>query len=274
MLILKTKNALMYVKVVAGAKKIVSANARIIELNLDGHTEDEIVAQAQTATPTAILAVGLPAARAARKALPNVPLVYALIASPHSVGLDKMPGVSFAPDPKRYVDLLQQALPQSKKLGLIYQPGASDAYVALLKQAADRAKIQVFTRTATSDRDIPAAVRELVEHIDAFLVLPDAQLVTTESYRFIVQTTMEKRIPLITFSPELLNVGALLALSPDFSDTGERAGELLLQLLAGKSADALPPTFPEGVVDFNEKSSELLGRPIPLEVMAKKGRRF
>jgi putative ABC transport system substrate-binding protein len=272
--ILKTKNALMYVKVVAGAKKVLAANARIVEINVDGRPEEEIVSQLQAAAPQAVLAVGLPAARVAKKASPDVPIVFALVASPAAAGLGGSAGVSFAPDPKRYIELVLQGLPHVKRLGVIYQPDNSDGYIAALKQAAERAKLQLVTRAAQSDRDIPASARELVEHVDAFLVLPDAQLITTESYRFIVQTTMDKRVPLVTFSPELLSVGAMLALSPDLADTGEKAGDLVLQILAGKSAQALGMAMPEGLVDYNEKSAELLGRPIPAALLEKKGKRF
>jgi putative ABC transport system substrate-binding protein len=272
--VIKTKNALMYVKVVAGAKKVLAANARIVELNMDGRPEEEILQQVQEAAPTAVLAVGLPAARIAKRAATTAPIVYSLVASPKNAGLDGSAGVSFAPDPKRYVDLLLAAIPQAKKLGVVYQPDNASDYIAQLKLACDRAKIQLLTRTAATDRDIPASVRDLVDHVDAFLVLPDAQLITTESYRFIVQTTMDKRVPLITFSPELLSVGAMLALSPDLSDSGEKAGELLLQLLAGKPAPTLTVAMPEGIVDFNEKSAELLGRSIPPALLEKKGKRF
>lgn len=270
--ILKTKNALMYVKVVAGAKKVLSANARIVEINVDGRPEEEVVSQVQAAVPQVVLAVGLPAARAAKRASPDAPLVYALVASPQSAGLGGAAGVSFAPDPKRYVELVQQGLPNVKKLGVIYQPENAEGYIGILRQACERAKIQLIAKAAQSDRDIPTAVRDMVEHVDAFLVLPDAQLITTESYRFIVQTTMDKRVPLVTFSPELLSVGAMLALSPDLGDTGEKAGDLILQILAGKPSPGV--LMPEGVVDFNEKSAELLGRPIPAALMEKKGKRF
>jgi putative tryptophan/tyrosine transport system substrate-binding protein len=271
--ILKTKNALMYVKVVAGAKKVLAANARVIEINIEGRSEDEVMAQIQAAAPRVILAVGLPAASLAKRAAP-APVVYSLVASPNSAGLSEAAGVSFAPAPKRYVELLQNALPQAKKLGVVFQPNNSREYINQLRVACERAKIQLLTRTASSDREIPKTVRDLVEHVDAFLVLPDAQLITTESYRFIVQATMDKRVPLITFSPELLSVGAMLALSPDLSDSGEKAGELVLQLLAGKASSTVGVAMPEGIVDYNEKSAQLLGRAIPTALMAKKGKRF
>lgn len=271
--ILKTKNSLMYVKVVASAKKVLGANARVIEINLDGKSEEESAAALRDTQPQVVLALGLPAARLAKKTATSVPLVHALVASPHAAGLDGSANVSFTPDPNRYVELIQSAVSGATKVGLIYNVENSETYVSQLRQVAEKAHLQLVTRVASSDRELPNLVRDLAERVEVFLVLPDQQLMTTESYRFIVQTTMEKRIPLITFSSELLSVGAMLSLSADQQDCGEKAADLVLQVLAGKSPVGLV-ALPEAIFDFNARSLELLGRTLPIPLMQRKGRRF
>jgi ABC-type uncharacterized transport system substrate-binding protein len=96
-------------------------------------------------------------------------------------------------------------------------------------------------------------------------------VVSRNSYKFILQNTLEKGIPLLVFSPELVKAGALCGLSPDFGDAGDKAAQLLEKIVAGTKADSLAVSYPDGRLELNEQIAEKMRIKLPGDLMNRRG---
>ncbi len=276
--VIRSKDVSQYNQTLDGFRAKLAGKVDLKDLNLEALGDAEVTSQLQAMNPDAIFAIGPAAAKLARTAFARVPLVYAVVPNPEGLGLRGagVTGVAMSVHPKKSFQLLRAMPKKITRVGVIYNPQKSGDYVAEGQKAAEALGFQLVTKTITKttdgEQDVPVALRDLIDKIDVFWLIPDSTVVSRNSFKFILQTTLEKSVPLLVFSSELVKAGALLGLSPDFGDAGDKAGAAIEMILGGKKAEAIPISYPDGRLDINDQVAEKLQISFGSEILSKRGK--
>ena len=216
-----------------------------------------------------VVAVGPLAVEAVRDV--GKPVVYVLTPQGAVAGLrGNATGVRMGVQPSRQLGLVKRLLPSARRVAVLYDPARSAWIVSEAREAARGLRLTLAETRVQDQRAVPFAVRGV--RADVLWLILDDTVVTRTSYPLILRTTLEARIPTVTFSQDLVRAGALAALEADFADTGVKAAELARQVLGGRSPSEVPPVWPAGRLHLNERVAQRLSISLPAELQRFAGR--
>jgi putative ABC transport system substrate-binding protein len=111
-----------------------------------------------------------------------------------------------------------------------------------------------------SDKDLPPQLRALLGESEALWLLPDSTVLTNDSIRFILESALERHVPVIGFSPEFTRLGALLSISVPYGQVGRETGQLARRILNGDRTSLVKPVPIERLkITVNLKTAKFLG---------------
>lgn len=179
-------------------------------------------------------------------------------------------GLSLKVPLHRQFQTIRTLLPAAKRVGVLYDPDRSGDLVDEARRPASRLGIELVERQVRDAKDVPAALRSMLTTIDALWLVPDSTVLTDDSFRFILNTTLDTNVPVIAFSSEFVRNGALAALSIHPDDIGRQAGELVKRLLSGGRPQHGAATVPPDRVRLavNLKTAKYLGVLLPGEIVS------
>jgi putative ABC transport system substrate-binding protein len=269
--ILKSSDIAAYNQAIAGFKAAVSPSVTLSEYDLQGDLEKgrKLARRIRASDPSLVLAVGLKAAKAAQLEIVDIPVVYAMVLDPAKYGLmtRNMTGVLLEVPLERQLALIRAVLPNAKRLGALYDPAKTSATIDEIKRLLRTNSPDLVSAQVGSEREVPAALRGLLPSVGALWLVPDSTVLSDESLRFILNTALEQRVPVIGFSKEFARSGALLCLSVNYTDIGRQAAQLSQKLMDGHVTLPLKPYHPDRLeLSLNLKTAKFLGIEIPREV--------
>jgi putative ABC transport system substrate-binding protein len=250
----------------------------LILLTLDGRQErwPTIEERIEAEAPDAVVAIGSLATALASRRVEDVPVVFTMVVNPEKLleeGGPPTTGVSMDPDPRRVFRHAREAIPGLRRIGILYDPKHSQERVDEGRIAAAAMGIHLEAVEVSETRDLPRALRELLDaDVDAlWLVVDRTVLATREGLELIMVETLREGIPVVAPSHRYAKAGALMALNVDYEMLGEQTARLLLEVLQRRRmapGTALPPTQrPERLeLILNDKARETLRVEIPDEV--------
>lgn len=220
-------------------------------------------------TPGALLTIGISATQFARRELPYLPTVFCMVFNPEHFNLsgENLTGISLQTRIGDQLEAFQKALPGLLKIGVVYNPEISSGIIAEGKAAAKELGLLLWAKKILRPEEIAQAVKELMWTVDALWIIPDTTVLSKESFQYFLQTSIDRRIPLLTFSESFVKGGALLALAPDYRGIGRQAGGLLEKILAGASPGTIPLLHPEGALVINRNTAQALNISLPPEIL-------
>lgn len=262
--ILKSADVAYYNQAVQAFRETQPSKTTITEYNLAGNLTRgrEIATSLRAAPPALVLAVGLKAALAAKLELVDTPVVFCLVLNPKSQGLltPNMTGILMRVPPAAQLASIQTLAPHARRIGLLYDPGQTGALVTESERVARKLGLELITVPVESSADVPGALRRVLPTVDLFWLLQDQTVITEDSMEFIIQATLEAKVPMFGFSPTLVRQGALGALVVNAKDMGRQAGHLATVILQGGSPSRQPlqdPAQPQLALNLN--SAEYFG---------------
>lgn len=143
----------------------------------------------------------------------------------------------------RQLQLLGLALPGLKKAGATLGP-ANRGMQAELQNAAKDSGIQVNSTLIDQGSDLYAALTELAEDSQAFLLLPDPVVVNRSALQNFFLHTYRLKKPVLAYSAPLVKSGALLGLYATPAQMGEEAAGWIRESWAGGAFHFGPPRYP------------------------------
>lgn len=219
---------------------------------------------------TAVLAIGPDAAKAVDEVRPSAPVLLTLVPNGEkavSAELKAKVVPMFVPA-QRQAKVIRSVLPSAKRIGVIYDPTQSKALVAELDAAASSVGLTLLREEVTARKEVIGAVRTLVGRVDVLWLVPDATVLGTDTIKFMVQTSIQSKVPLVGFSQGLTKAGALLSVEAEFDEMGKKAAQ------AVRKGPGTQPEAPQGKIYLNARSAELLGISIPSGVRSQAARVF
>jgi putative ABC transport system substrate-binding protein len=195
--------------------------------------------------PRLVIVVGDQALKEARK-LRRVPVVFSMALDINEKTLgENVTGVTMNVSPDNYLKLFKKL--QLQRIGVLYDPRHSGAYLARARKAAAGSGVELVAIEVRSPREVPAALARLKEHgVSGIWMLPDSTAVSQENVDAYFLFAQKQSLPVISFARGYLAKGALAVLEVSRQMIGEQSCSLVKKLRNGTPASELP------VVDVRE----------------------
>jgi putative ABC transport system substrate-binding protein len=226
-----------------------------------------VLQQARATGTRLIVALGADAAQQVALANPGVPVLVTL--DPYAQPREGTTVLSPYADPAAQLRMLREALPQAKRVGLLYNPAQSKALAERYSEVAAQAGLTVSRAEVADARAVATLARALMGRVDVLWLLPDSTVVTSETFPFLLQRSFEVKVPLVGFSESLCRAGALLALEVSPTELGQHAAKAAQRLLAGASTAATAGEPNLGSLCLNARAASLLGLRLPEALRAR-----
>lgn len=219
--------------------------------------KDGDVAKAAVTAGGVMLAIGQDAARLVVDAKGQASAIYALVPNPEKLGAGEAArAVPMFVSPAQQLALLRELLPSAKRLGVLFDPSASGPLVAELERAAKGGGAALVKQEVKDRTQVANGLRELIGKVDAILLLPDPATLGVDTFKFLLQTALDSKVPLVGFTQGQAKAGALFAFEADYAGQAKEAAAAAKRALA--STPAAPQATP-GVIYFNAKTAQLVG---------------
>jgi putative ABC transport system substrate-binding protein len=220
-----------------------------------------------------IVTQGTPAAFAAKKATPTIPIVMAIVGNPVETGIVEslarpganITGSSFfwADVVAKRLELMKEAIPSLARAGILLNPD-NPAMAEMLRVVAERAraiKVELRPFNARSLDELDGALGLAKAQTEALTVIEDGLFLANA--KRIADLAIANRLPSIGFR-EYCQAGGLVAYGVDFPYIWRQAGILIDKILRGaKPADLPIQQATRFEIVINLKTVKALGLTVP-----------
>jgi putative tryptophan/tyrosine transport system substrate-binding protein len=224
----------------------------------------------------AILALGPPAALAAKAATRNIPIVFAIGADPVRLGLvsslnrpgGNITGVTFFINTlgAKRLELLRELMPSATIIGFVVNPSnpTSESQISDVQAAARAHGIELLILNAGSERDIDAAFTSFVQkRANAIILGADGFFLSRRDQ--LVGLAARYGLPAMYYLREFTDIGGLISYGASITDAYRLTGGYVGRILKGEQPADLPV---QQTVKFelavNLKTAKALGLTVPL----------
>jgi putative ABC transport system substrate-binding protein len=229
-----------------------------------------------------LVAVTRPAALAAQRATGTIPIVFIVVPDPVGTRLVNSlarPGgnvtgltnIALELSAKRLA-LLKEAFPRMKRVALLINANDLQGTLRYLEEsrtAAAALGLELQPVEVRSMADFEQACDRIVEgRMEGLVVGPDGLFF--QGRELIAQAALKRRLPLMMFSRETLQAGALMSYGPDVRVIFRRAASYVDKIVKGEMAGDLPveqPTRFEFLI--NLKTARALGLEVAPMLLAR-----
>ena len=276
--LLKSTDAATWRPAIDALKSAVGSHT-VIDYDLKGdQAEANRVVETLKGRSVIVVALGPMAAQAAREKAPELPLVFSMVQDPAKAGLAgaaNTSGVAFTIPVKNQLAAFRMVNPRARRIGVIYNAENVGRLVQEAQKAAAIVRLAVVERPVVTEREIPEALRALLqgpEAVDALWIPPDPLLMGNESRRFLLSETLKAGRPVYSSMASLVAEGALASNSPDFVSIGEQMGDLVNRVAAGEKRSEM--LVPRAELLINKKIADKLKVEIPADALKAANRVF
>ena len=172
----------------------------------------------------------------------------------------------------RQIDLVRLALPQARRVGVLW--GAeSQANDSQLEAAAQQRGLRVVGVSLKPEEPIYGGLKKILDESDVLLALADPQIYNSNSIQNILLASFRAQVPMLAFSPAYVRAGALMAVFSTPAQIGQQAGQLARGVLQGQALGV--PQFPTQFdVNVNEHVARSLGLRLDAAGLAERLRKL
>ena len=222
-----------------------------------------------------------PGALAAKKAMGNIPIVFAGVSDPLVVGLvtsltrpgGNVTGVTLN-NPElsaKRLSLLKEAVPAMSRVAVLANPDfkPSSSIVAETKRAARALRVEIQVLEVREPSELGKAFGIMTAaKADAVVVVPDPIFVAQR--RRIAELAASSRIPAIYHLRQFVEAGGLIFYGADYVEAFQQAAGLVDKILKGAKPADLPVEQPwRFALGVNLKTAKALGVTIPQSVLVR-----
>ncbi|MBV7434456.1 ABC transporter substrate-binding protein [Cardiobacteriaceae bacterium TAE3-ERU3] len=226
--------------------------------------------------PDVIVAIATPSAQSVAAAVRGIPVVFSAVTDPVEAKLVKdldkpgknITGVTDAIALDKQVEMIQQIVPDAKKIGTVYNPGEANSVATneKIKAFFEGKDLELIEAPATKSSEVLAAARSLVGKADVIYITLDNTVVS--ALEGVVQVGEQNDIPVFAADTGSVERGVVAALGFDYYDVGRETGKQVVEILKGKNPGDIPVGQLEQLNLFiNPGAAEKMGITIPQEVI-------
>lgn len=185
-------------------------------------TQEETLRRLQRSPATRVVAIGLPAARAARR-LTGKQIVFCQVSSHEEANLisASMKGVRATPPVSEQFRVWRALNPKLRTVGVITGPQQT-ALLAEANQAAREQGLTLIAVQVKADRETLYAFKQLARRVQGLWLVPDNRVLSGAVLRDLMAYAVMEGKQVLAFSQELLSLGALLSMESSPEDIASR----------------------------------------------------
>jgi putative tryptophan/tyrosine transport system substrate-binding protein len=172
-------------------------------------------------------------------------------------------------DPTVTVATIQEALPQAKTVGIIYNPSEqnSASFEKAIRPALAAKGLKLHEVSITNTGEIQSAARGLVSRVDVILLGPDNTAISAAPT--VAQVATANKIPFVSYVSGVAAKGALLDLGVSYLFLGQQAGKQACDILKNGADPANMPftKIKSPTLTVNTDTEKALGITLPGAVL-------
>ncbi|MBI5429271.1 MAG: hypothetical protein HY938_02305 [Nitrosomonadales bacterium] len=163
----------------------------------------------------------------------------------------------------RRLDFLRAALPERRRIGLLYTPDTGIDIEGLRREIAKRGALLIAQPVRSQDR-LFAVLESVLADSDILLAIPDGAIYSSSNIRNILLTSYRRNVPLVGVSAAYVNAGALCAI---FSTPEQLAMQASATVISFARNRILPAAeYPDAfVIEVNQPVARSLGIVVPAQ---------
>lgn len=228
-----------------------------------------------------IYAIATPAAQSVANKTTTIPVVVSAVTDPADSGLvasnekpgNNITGASDLTPVKEQIELLQQILPDAKKIAIMYCSSEDNSIFQanIAKDAATAANLEYVEATVSDTSMIQQVTESLIGKVDAIYIPTDNML--AEGMTSVTSIANANNLPCIVGEGGMIINGGLATYGIDYYELGRLAGQQAIDILEGKSVPAdMPIAYlpaEQCALTVNTTAASQLGITIPQELLDK-----
>jgi hypothetical protein len=153
---------------------------------------------------------------------------------------------------------IARLFPTRKRLGLLQGPLQAEAYLKTFDQAARRKGLSLVVEACSHPRDLVDAFLRLQSRADLVWCPPNPQLYNSATLKPLLMASLTNRLPIIGFSRQLVQAGALFGGAADFVETGRQTASLAYRVVKQQPVPEQEKAR-KFCFAYNQRVSRLLG---------------
>lgn len=215
-----------------------------------------------------VLAIATPAAQSLATVSMEVPILFTAVTDPVSADLvdsikkpgGLLTGTSDQAPIEEQVELLGQAVPQAKTVGILYTTSErnSEVQVEEAEKLLKKAGYQVMVKGISNTNDVQDAATSLMKDVDAVFVPTDNTVASTMT--MIGDLSVQYQVPVIGGSTDMVDAGGLLTYGTNYDALGRQTAKMAIKVLEGADPAEVAVQYPKSVdVHINEEMAKQLG---------------
>ncbi|MBM7267503.1 ABC transporter substrate-binding protein [Streptococcus suis] len=215
-----------------------------------------------------VLAIATPSAQSLATVSTETPIVFTAVTDPLSADLVEsiekpgglLTGTSDQAPIDKQVELLGQAVPNAKTVGILYTTSErnSEVQVEQAKELLEKAGYKVVVKGITSTNEVQDATTSLMKDVDALFIPTDNTVASTMT--MIGELSVEHKVPVIGGSTDMVDEGGLLTYGTNYEALGRQTAKMAIKIIEGANVSETAVESPETVsLHVNEEMAQKLG---------------
>ncbi|MBY4971580.1 ABC transporter substrate-binding protein [Streptococcus suis] len=215
-----------------------------------------------------VLAIATPSAQSLATVSTETPIVFTAVTDPLSADLVEsiekpgglLTGTSDQAPIDKQVELLGQAVPDAKTVGILYTTSErnSEVQVEQAKALLEKAGYKVVVKGITSSNEVQDATTSLMKDVDALFIPTDNTVASTMT--MIGELSVEHKVPVIGGSTDMVDEGGFLTYGTNYEALGRQTAKMAIKIIEGANVSETAVEYPETVsLHVNEEMAQKLG---------------
>ncbi|HHT7668193.1 TPA: ABC transporter substrate-binding protein [Streptococcus suis] len=215
-----------------------------------------------------VLAIATPSAQSLATVSTETPIVFTAVTDPLSADLVEsiekpgglLTGTSDQAPIDKQVELLGQAVPDAKTVGILYTTSErnSEVQVEQAKELLEKAGYKVVVKGITSSNEVQDATTSLMKDVDALFIPTDNTVASTMT--MIGELSVEHKVPVIGGSTDMVDEGGLLTYGTNYEALSRQTAKMAIKIIEGANVSETAVEYPETVsLHVNEEMAQKLG---------------
>ena len=194
--------------------------------------------------PDVIVAIATPSAQTIIANTKTIPVVFSAVTDPIGAKLisdmahpgKNVTGVTDMTPIAAHMALVKRVAPNTKRLGVISNPGEANSVslVKLIQAEGPKIGMSVTVASATKSGEVLAAARSLVGKVDAIYIPTDNTVIS--AFEAVVKVGNDAGIPVLAGDTDSVKRGAVAAAGFNYYDIGRQTGHMVVKILKGEKA--------------------------------------
>ena len=266
--VVKSSDIKPYNDALEGFKRTCRCTVR--ELDLPETGQNNIQKKILEIGPDAVLAIGMDALNSVGK-IDNLPIFYTMLTElmpEFAEKRKKYSGTNMDILPETYLSYMARLLPKARRVGIIYSKRNTGQFVNEALAISNSIGLEIIAREVSTPARVPAVIESMKGNIDIFWMLPDTDVITSETVDSILLFSFQNNVPVFSFSNKYVKMGALASLSVDSVALGAQTGALVAKKLDnGVVANHVHLRPQKVLLSVNRRIAAKFGLPLGDEIV-------